>query len=90
MIDSKEYVYREIGWKMVLKWVGEGLDGDYDPSDPEDEKLLFGWVYEVDDYGERLVYSGSTDVEESLGEERILKEAKSLLNDYREQGYFHG
>lgn len=88
MSDSKEYVYREVGWKIVLKWVGEGLDGNYDPSDPEDEKVLFGWVYEVDDYGERLVYSGPTDVEESLGEKRILREAKDLLGEYLALGRF--
>ena len=35
------------GWqvKVELEWIGEGLDGDYNPGDPNDVPLLRFCVY---------------------------------------------
>jgi hypothetical protein len=38
--------------KVVLEYIGEGYQGDYDPKDSEDEPLLRYSLYQKDDDGD--------------------------------------
>jgi len=38
--------------KVVLEYIGEGYQGDYDPEDSEDEPLLRYSLYQKDDDGD--------------------------------------
>lgn len=56
IVDFKEIeVTSEDGLvKVVLEYIGEGNDGDYDPDDPDDEPLLRFSLYRRDDGDDRL------------------------------------
>lgn len=40
--------------KVVIEWIGEGIDGDYDEEDPDDEPLCRFSVYRRYDRDERM------------------------------------
>jgi hypothetical protein len=73
-------------FRVSLEWIGEGVDGDYDEDDPEDEPLLRFEVEQIDNVGGFQYVGGTsycTQLDARIPDEVKIKALRHILNVVR-------